>query len=66
MTDPRAIRARLGLSQQELGRALGYTGKPQSLRTAVMKFESGVRPLPSAVERLLIMFDRHGVPEEWR
>lgn len=60
----RAIRARLGLSLAGLGRAIGYAGKK---RSTVHDYESGRRaPIPPWIARLLIMYDRHGVPEEWR
>lgn len=70
MTGPemKAIRDRLGLSATELGRAFGYAGSDVSVKMAIHRFESTgktAREIPPWLARLLVMFDRHGVPEEF-
>jgi hypothetical protein len=50
----------LKLSTNGAGKPLGITPR-QSFRYA-----SGENEIPLMAERLLEMFKRHGVPEEWR
>ncbi len=63
--DLREIRQRLALTTTELGRAFGYAGADATTSVMIRKFEAGQRPLPIALSRLAVMFDRHGVPGEW-
>lgn len=67
MTGPelKAIRNRLGLSTTGLGRAFGYEGTDVTASGTIRKYESGGRAIPPWLGRLAIMFDRHGVPEDW-
>ena len=58
----RAVRYRLGLSAMEWGRALGYGGTPNSVRTVISRLESGSRPVPAVVGLLAWMYGRYGVP----
>jgi DNA-binding transcriptional regulator YiaG len=60
-----AIRKRLGMSPTKFGRALGYTGNPNSLRLSVKRYEDGSKPIPGWIARLAIMFERHGVPDDF-
>ncbi len=61
-----AIRKRLGLSTVQLGRAIGYVGADNTVSVTVRRYESDGRDIPPWIARLLIMFDRHGVPEEFK
>lgn len=68
MTGPemQAIRKRLGLSTIELGRAMGYVGADNTVSVTIRRYESGGREIPPWLARLLVMFDRHGVPEDFK
>lgn len=61
----KAIRKRLGLSTVQMGRAAGYVGSDATASNTIRKYESGMRPVPPLLERLVRMFDRYGVPEEY-
>lgn len=61
----KAIRRQLGLSTKELGRALGYRGNDNTISVQVRQYESDAREIPPWIERLAIMFGRHGVPPVW-
>lgn len=61
-----AIRARLGLSVIEFGRAFGYQGDDNSVSVTIRRYERDEKPIPPWIERLALMFGRHGVPPEWR
>jgi transcriptional regulator with XRE-family HTH domain len=61
----KAIRQRLGLSTSQLGRAFGYMGKDNTASVLIRTYESNGRPVPLYLERLLIMYDRYGIPEGW-
>lgn len=61
----KAIRRSLGLTTRELGAALGYQGKPNTLSVLVRRYECGDRPIPPWISRLAEMFGRHGVPPDW-
>jgi hypothetical protein len=67
MTGPemRAIRDELGLSAVQLGRAFGYEGNDQTLGPLISRFETGARPIPTYLVRLLLLFQRYGVPAGW-
>jgi transcriptional regulator with XRE-family HTH domain len=62
----RRIREDLGLSTEKFGRALGYHGAYGIAARHIRRFESGARKLPSWIERLAVMYRRHGVPDDWR
>jgi transcriptional regulator with XRE-family HTH domain len=62
----KAIRQRLGLSTVELGRAMGYVGADNTVSVTVRRYESGGRDIPPWLGRLLVMFDRHGVPDDFK
>ena len=59
----KAIRLKLGLSQDAFGRALGFSG--DNVRNHVHRLESGARGLNPAVARLAEMFSRFGVPKDF-
>ena len=61
----RAIRDELGLSAVQLGRAFGYAGGDATVATMISKYETGMRQIPIYLQRLLLMFRRHGVPPLW-
>jgi transcriptional regulator with XRE-family HTH domain len=61
----RDIRKRLGLSLEGLGRAFGYEGARQSVKSTVHRYETGERPLPAWIARLAIMYDRNGIPDDF-
>lgn len=63
--DFKAIRKSLGLSVKEFGRALGYAGTENTISVQVRRYELNSRPIPPWIERLAIMFKRHGVPPNW-
>lgn len=63
--DFRAIRQRLGLSLVQWGRALGYAGNRNTLQVAVSRYEDGTRDIPPWIERLALMYSRHGVPDRF-
>ena len=67
MTGPelRAIRLGLGLSLSKWGRALGYSGDRQVLASAMHRYEAGEREVPEWIARLAVMYQRHGVPDDF-
>jgi transcriptional regulator with XRE-family HTH domain len=62
----KTIRKRLGLSTVELARAMGYVGADNTVSVTVRRYESGGREIPPWLARLLIMFDRFGVPDDFK
>lgn len=58
-----AIRARLHLTQRELAIALAYRGHNSAIE--ISKFETSLRYIPKRVARLMLMFDRFGVPKDF-
>jgi transcriptional regulator with XRE-family HTH domain len=62
--DLRAIRTRLGLSLQDWGLALGYSG-PHT-RQQIYKIEVGIAPLTGRTARLARMYELYGIPDEFR
>lgn len=62
----RQIRQRLKFSKLLLARALGYEGNRDTARTQVQRMENGSRDIRPWIARLMIMFDHHGVPSEFR
>lgn len=65
MTEPdlKTIRHRLGLTVEQMARALGYTGDNSA--TQLRRYESGNRDAPEYIRRLALMFFWHGVPPAW-
>lgn len=61
----KAIRKRLRLSVFELGQACGHTGKQETVNTTIRRYENGSRDIPPVMARLLTMFDRYGVPDDF-
>jgi hypothetical protein len=63
----RTIRFKLGLSGLEWGRALGYSGEPNSVRNQIRRYEVPQgRKIPPPIERLAWMYFQYGVPERFR
>lgn len=62
----KTIRHELGLSTVQLGRAFGYGGEDNTASVMIRKYESGGRPIPVYLQRLLEMYRRHGVPTGWQ
>lgn len=57
-------RKRLGLSTTKLGRAFGYVGTDTSVSGTIRKYESGQRPIPPWLARLLRMYAKFGLPPD--
>lgn len=57
------IREGLGFTQEAWGRALGYSGP--HVRGQVHRMEAGERPIGPTISRLVEMYGRHGVPDDW-
>lgn len=53
----------LGLTLEQLARALGYTGT--HARMTVNKMESGAKPITPPVERLIIAYRDGYRPRDW-
>lgn len=64
--DMKRIRHGLGLSTIELGRVFGYEGADNTVSVTIRRYESGQRPIPPWLGRLLVMFERFGVPADFR
>jgi len=62
----RRIRKKYDMDVVQFGRALGYEGAEMSVGMIVYRFEQGVRPIPFAIARLVKMFDKHGIPPEFK
>jgi hypothetical protein len=60
-----AARKTLELSAPQLGRALGFKGGDKSLAVQISRYESNARPVPGRVARLVVMFLRFGVPDDF-
>ena len=56
----RRIRNQSAASQAAFARALGYKDSD-----AYRKYETGGRPIPTLLQKLAYMIDRHGMPGEW-
>ena len=59
------IRAKLELSGLQFGRALGMGGTDNTVNVQIYDMESGKRPIPERTARLVRMFQRFGVPEDF-
>jgi transcriptional regulator with XRE-family HTH domain len=62
----KSTRHALGLSLLEMGRALGYCGTAQTIKTQIHRYETGARQAPPWIMRLAAMYARHGIPPEFR
>jgi hypothetical protein len=60
----RSLRYELGLSTLQWGRALGYEGIPNSVRSTISRYETGGRPIPRVVALLAKMYAHHGIPSD--
>lgn len=60
------IRRRLKLSIVNFGLALGYSGAEENINRTIRRYEIGDKPIPPWIARLAIMFDRYGVPRDFR
>jgi hypothetical protein len=61
----RSIREAYGLSASVIAKALGYSGPKANMAVQVRRLERNARPIPPSVEKLALMYARHGIPEEW-
>jgi transcriptional regulator with XRE-family HTH domain len=59
------IREAFGLSASDMGKALGYSGPKANIAVHIRRLERDARRIPSSVERLALMYRRHGIPKEW-
>jgi hypothetical protein len=59
----RSIRLELRLTLAQFGQALGYCGPNVSITVSHM--EGDRKPVPVYIERLALMFAKHGVPTKW-
>lgn len=57
----KSIRKQLGLSTIEMGRAIGYEGKDNTVSVTIRKYESGGRPIPPWIANLVAMYGKHGL-----
>jgi hypothetical protein len=62
----KTIREEFSLSASAMGKALGYTGPKANIAVHIRRLERDARRIPSSVEKLALMYARHGIPEEWR
>lgn len=70
--DPKRLRRRLGLSESQMATAIGYTSDAEDMNkrrankaTAWRKLANGKRPVSRVLGRLLVMFERFGVPDDF-
>jgi len=61
----RKIREGLDLTLIAFGRALGFAGEEDSIKSAVHRLEAGRRPIRTPLARLARMFELGSVPEGW-
>jgi len=59
------IRKRLRLSTLRFGLALGYSGGDENINRTIRRYEIGDKPVPPWIERLAIMYDLHGIPQQF-
>ena len=64
-TELRTIREAFGLSASVMGMALGYSGPKANVAVHMRRLERDAREIPPSVERLALMYARHGIPKEW-
>jgi transcriptional regulator with XRE-family HTH domain len=61
----RAIRRELGLTLNEFGIALGYTGSRNTISVQIRRYEAGTRDIPPWIGRLAWYMGKYGVPPGW-
>ena len=61
----RKIRLAFNLSASVMGRALGYSGPKANVAVQIRRLERDARPISPPVEKLALMYRRHGIPKEW-
>lgn len=61
----RAIRRELGLTLNEFGIALGYTGSRNTISVQMRRYEAGTRDIPPWIARLAWYMGKHGIPPHW-
>ena len=61
----KGIRESFDLGVVEWGRVLGYHGNSDTISRVVRRYE-GIRCIPLYIERLALMYYRHGIPEDFR
>lgn len=61
----RDLRERHNLTIVELGYAIGFNGKPDSVEAGVRRYELGYRDPPMPTKLLILMYDAYGIPEDW-
>jgi len=49
-----------------MGKALGYSGPKANIAVHIRRLERDARGIPPSVEKLALMYARHGIPEEWQ
>jgi hypothetical protein len=64
-TELRTIREAFGLSASVMGMALGYCGPKANIAVHIRRLERDARRIPPPVEKLALMYRRHGIPKEW-
>ena len=62
----KAIRAKLGLTQLQFGRALGIGGADLGCSSYVSQMENGHESVSEARARLARMYDLFGVPDKFK
>jgi transcriptional regulator with XRE-family HTH domain len=60
----RNIREAFGLSASAMGKALGYSGPRANIAVHIRRLERDARRIPPSVEKLILMYVRHGLPKE--
>jgi transcriptional regulator with XRE-family HTH domain len=61
----KSIREAYGLSASAMGRALGYSGPKANIAVHIRRLERDDREIPPSIEKLALMYHRHGIPKEW-
>jgi len=61
----RSIREAYGLSASAMGRILGYSGPKANVAVHIRRLERDARRIPPSIEKLALMYARHGIPKEW-
>jgi hypothetical protein len=61
----RAVRKKLGYEHLAWGRALGYESEVATVQRLMRRFEAGDRRISLQLERLVLMYEKHGVPKGW-
>jgi len=48
-----------------MGRLLGYRGPKANVAVQIRRLERDARQIPPSVEKLTLMYEHFGIPEEW-